>query len=303
MPCYHPLRAALVEGPQGRSISFNRRSRGKGLSLPCGRCIGCRLERSRQWAVRIMHESELHQCNCFLTLTYKNVPFDGSLNVEDCQKFLKRLRAKLDPIKVRFFLCGEYGENLSRPHYHAIIFGYDFPDKVPCKQAGDYCLYESELLNSVWGHGLAWIGEVSFESASYVANYATKKITGDKSESYYCGRRPEFLLMSRRPGIGRGWIDKFRSDVYPSDEVIVREHSTRPPRYYDNVFKAADPELHAEVSKRREAAMEKLEDLVLKSGDVVRVAPSCNIRRLVVRERVACAKLALKTRKLESANA
>ncbi|WNK13524.1 MAG: replication initiator protein [Microvirus sp.] len=292
----------LSTAPDGRrSFSARRSAAGKACSLPCGRCIGCRLERSRQWAVRIVHESKMHDENSFLTLTYspENIPKDRSLSVVHCQLFLKRLRSVLYPKKIRFFLCGEYGENLGRPHYHAIIFGYLPSDRVLIKGEGDLALWSSDSLSRIWGHGFVSIGSVSFDSAAYVANYATKKITGALAPNHYKGLRPEFLLMSRRPGIGRPWLDKFASDVYPSDQVIVRGHPTRPPRYYDQLLEASDPAALAILKAKRQAAADKLEEYVLQSGRSVFVSPSCNDRRLKVREVVAKAKFNLKKRSQE----
>lgn len=301
MPCYSPLRAVLVSGPEGNRLAFNLKDGGKAISLPCGRCIGCRLERARQWAVRIMHESKMHTENSFLTLTYKPecLPENGTLVVQDCQLFLKRLRKKLSPLKIRFFLCGEYGERFTRPHYHCIMFGYSFPDKIKYSERNGMMLYESEELNDTWGLGDCRIGDVTFESAAYVSNYATKKITGPKSAEHYQGRKPEFLVMSRRPGIGNSWYQKFSTDVYPSDEVIVRGQTTRPPRYYDQILEKNNPVLLETLKAKRQKMADELEAFTLKGGHVVHVAPSNNARRLAVRELVASAKFAQKTRNLE----
>lgn len=321
MPCYSPLRACLVEGPQGRRLEFGSKASGKALSLPCGRCIGCRLERSRQWAVRIMHEAKMHEVSCFLTLTYdpEHLPKDGSLSVDECQRFLKRLRARIAPTRVRFFLCGEYGEvcelcgegrkvclcprpvfGLGRPHYHAILFGYDFPDRVLVPGARKHPIFSSSLLSETWGNGFASIGSVSFDSAAYVANYATKKVTGEKAQDHYRGRRPEFLLMSRRPGIGRTFVERYVSDVYPSDTVVVKGVVSRPPRYYQKVALQLCWQSTADLLARREAEAERLEEYVLKSGDRVFVAPGRNARRLAVRKLVAEAKAQLKSRSMET---
>lgn len=305
MACYSPLRAVLQDGPNGRRISFKMRAAGTGLSLPCGRCIGCRLERARQWAVRLMHEAKMHEESCFITLTYapEHLPEGGTLSVEHCQLFLKRLRARLAPKRIRFFLCGEYGEKLERPHYHAILFGHDFEDKILLESSGEHREYTSPLLAETWGKGGVHLGSVSFESACYVANYATKKITGKKAAEHYAGRKPEFVLMSRggrkAGGIGRSFIEKFKSDVYPSDEVIVRGMPARPPRYYDQVVEAGSPGSLEGVKAKRVREAEKLETMVLRSGARIEVAPSANLRRLKVREKVAQAKAALKIRKLE----
>ncbi len=279
---------------------FSSSAKGKGISVPCGRCIGCRLERARQWAVRLMHESSMHDECCFITLTYSPefYPETGSLCVESCQLFLKRLRQRVLPARIRFFLCGEYGDEFGRAHYHAIIFGYGFPDKMSIGCKKDYEEFRSDLLDKTWGLGFCSIGSVTFDSACYVAKYAVKKVYGKKAAAHYEGRRPEFLLMSRRPGIGRSWIDKFESDVYPSDEVIVNGRQCRPPRFYDEVFKKRNPVVMEAILAKRELAGEKLEGYVM-AGKEYFVRPVDNPLRLAVRERVAEAKLSLKSRNLE----
>lgn len=247
----------------------------------------------------------MHDENSFITLTYdpEHLPKNASLHLQDTQRFLKRLRKHLQPKKIRFFLCGEYGEKLYRPHYHAIIFGYAFPDKLPLSTMSsaphDVQRYTSVELTALWGLGKTEVGNVSFDSAAYVANYATKKITGPASDAHYKGRKPEFLVMSRKPGIARAWYDQFSSDVYPSDEVVVRGKQTRPPRYYDQILEKDNPVLLEKIKKVREQKAEILEDMVLKSGHVVHVAPGRNARRLAVRETVARAKQAIKNRNLE----
>lgn len=217
------------------------------ISIPCGRCTGCKLERSRQWAVRCMHEASLHQENCFITLTYSNdhLPVDYSVHPRDLQLFFKRLRKQLFPTKIRFFACGEYGETNLRPHYHALIFGHSPQDKTLYETTprGDR-LYLSKSLQKSWPFGLVMVGALTFESAAYTARYAMKKQTGPQAETYYlrqhplhgfiCRVRPEFLNMSRRPGIGAEWINKYRPEVFPSDSVLVRERLVKPPRYYLN---------------------------------------------------------------------
>lgn len=308
MPCYSPLRAILVGAEGRRRLSFSRAAIGKGLHLPCGRCIGCRLERARQWAVRIMHESKMHEENCFVTLTYdkENLPEKGTLVVEDCQKFLKRLRERIAPSRIRFFLCGEYGEKLGRPHYHAIIFGFSFPDKVAIESKGEFDEFHSALLDETWGKGVCHIGSVTFDSACYVSNYATKKISGPMAQKHYLGRKPEFVLMSRggrkAGGIGRSWIEKFHSDVYPSDEVVVKGHPCKPPRYYDKFLEARAPDIAERIKARRDEASQEVEEFQRKVNGVPTkflIAPGHNGWRLKVREQVATAKAALKKRRYE----
>lgn len=224
----------------------------RSLQLACGQCVGCRLERSRQWAVRCMHEAQLSKANCFATLTYRPecVPPGGSLRYRDFQLFMKRLR-KAAGKRVRFYMCGEYGEQFARPHFHACLFGYDFPDKLYWgKSPGGAALYRSALLERLWPHGFSSVGAVTFESAAYVARYVMKKITGQMAEDHYrvvdeetgevFARVPEFNRMSLRPGIGADWLDRFRSDVFPHGAVVVNGRECRPPRYYDKKFREFD---------------------------------------------------------------
>lgn len=256
MPCYKPLRGYRVgDGP----VVFSFVRNADILDLPCGRCIGCRLERSRQWGVRIMHEAKQHDQNCFLTLTFddEHLPSDGSLRKEDVQNFMKRVRKRFEPERIRYYACGEYGEKLDRPHYHACMFNLDFKDKVLFKAEDRNDLFVSATLSSLWPFGFHSIGELTFESACYVARYCVKKVTGTKAVEHYCNKEtgevlePEFALMSLKPGIGQGHIEEFLDDVYPSDECIVRGHPTKPPRYYDKFFADVDPEGFEEVKERR----------------------------------------------------
>jgi len=271
MTCYHPLKAFRspnLSAAGKLSISF---SPTKGytdlpITLPCGQCIGCRLERSRQWAVRCMHEAQLHDENAFLTLTYSEdcLPKSGSIEKSAMQKFIKRYRKSISPGKIRYVLCGEYGDQTRRPHYHALIFGHDFSaDRIVHSKASDGSyLYTSELLSKLWPYGHALIGSVTFESAAYVARYCLKKITGKAAISAYevldpqtgeiISLTPEFFQMSLKPAIGSEWLKKFKSDVYPSDEIIVRGHKTRPPRAYDKIL--TDEEVSPIKKKRLQMA-------------------------------------------------
>ena len=145
--------------------------------------------------------------NCFVTLTYndEHLPANGSLNKRDITLFLKRLRKRYGK-GIRYYQCGEYGELLSRPHHHAILFNHDFEDKQLWSVRGGVRLYRSASLEQLWPYGYSTIGDVTFESAAYVARYVVKKITGEREGEHYRGKMPEFATMSRRPGIGRGWL-------------------------------------------------------------------------------------------------
>lgn len=307
MTCYHPLDAWVhgktEKGAKLLSFSYHpRRSNGitPDLKIPCGQCIGCRLERSRQWAIRCMHEASLHENNCFITLTFSPEYLskrsnEWSLDVRDFQLFMKRLREKFVPKNpypsdhpeyevfrarygIRFYHCGEYGEMcsncalsvfnctcginvspvLGRPHYHACLFNFDFPDKTLWRVVNGQPLYISKILQELWPFGFSTIGTVTFESAAYVARYILKKINGDLAEQHYyrfdTGEvlKPEYTTMSRNPGIASAWLDKYIDDVYPHDFVIVNGKKCRPPRYYDGRLKTERPFTFDDVKFERE---------------------------------------------------
>lgn len=285
MPCYHPLTAYYSKeiGKSGkRGITFNRAASfsGNALRVPCGQCVGCRLERSRQWAMRCLHEKRLHKDNCFVTLTYDNehLPVGGTLVKRDLQLFMKRLRNELGN-GVRFYACGEYGDLNRRPHYHVLLFNVAFPDKLLWKQSkrGEP-LYTSRTLGDMWPFGFHSIGDITFESAAYVARYVMKKVTGKLAASHYDvvdgdgvvhARIPEFTVMSRGGragggGIGIGWYEKYGAETYTHDSVVVRGRLVRPPRFYDGKFELVDPVRMSEIKKdrKRKAALQYKENLI-----------------------------------------
>lgn len=263
MPCYSPL---LAYRCANGDVVFQERSfhdTVAELSLPCGQCIGCRLERSRQWAMRCMHEASLHESNAFVTLTYddEHLPRRGMLDYPEFQRFLKRLRKYFAPAKVRFYMCGEYGPLNWRPHYHALLFGVDFDDKLYLQtlESGGK-IYSSELLQRLWPFGFSSVGAVTFESAAYVARYCVQKVTGHAAKYHYARTDvdgdyqlpPEFNKMSLKPGVGAGFLSKWKGDIYPRDYVIVNGMEVRPPKYYDKMFKRSDPDAFEEMQFRRE---------------------------------------------------
>lgn len=283
MVCYSPLQGwfSIERTKNGkRAIVFNSRDglRDRPVSVPCGQCIGCRLERSRQWAVRCVHEAQCHTDNCFITLTYndEHLPYDRSLNLRHFQLFMKRLRKRFGS-GVRFFHCGEYGENFGRPHYHACLFNIFVPDRVLWSVRQNIPLYTSEILSSLWPFGFVTIGDVSFESAAYVARYCVKKVIGKDAPDHYIyvdeitgqihDRQPEYVTMSRRPGIGRPWLDKFSSDVYPSDECVVNGVACRPPKFYDRVYEFSPSDFlqlkGSRVRRAKEHACDNTQDRLI----------------------------------------
>lgn len=231
--------------------------------LPCGQCIGCLLERSRQWAVRMMHEVKSGDDSAFLTLTYspKNLPPDGSLVVRDVQLFMKRLRKRRPP-GVRFYACGEYGDGAGRPHYHVVLFNTNFPDRRFLKKSGSgESLFFSRELSDIWPVGNSAIGAVTFESCAYVARYCTKVVRGDAGAMYYAGAgiAREFSLQSN--GIGEEWMRRFRGEFYQHDSCILNGKEVSLPRYYDLKFAAIDEQHLIRLKARRRArALKRAED-------------------------------------------
>lgn len=246
MACVCPI-YAYPAAPPARGVVFSASKSYQGaraFPLRCGKCIGCRISRSREWALRCVHEASLHDDNCFLTLTYNdaNFPLDGGVHVRPVQLFLKRLR-KATGRGLRFFACGEYGEKTLRPHHHMLAFGYRPEDLEAISQnhQGDI-LYRSDALERAWQLGNVIVGDVNYQSAAYVARYSLKKIGGDEAEEHYLRAHPhtgelhqvppEFVHMSNRPGIGRGWFDQFGSDAFPSDYLVFEGHKVGVPSYY-----------------------------------------------------------------------
>jgi len=275
MPCYKPIQA--YHAPHG-GVTFKKAdSFGTIINLPCGQCIGCRLDKSREWAIRCVHEAQLYEPtkenpdangNCFITLTYapEHLPHDGSLDVKHWQKFMKRLRKKYPDEPIRYYHCGEYGEKLKRPHYHACLFNHDFEDKEILSQREGTILYQSDILNKLWGMGFCSIGTVTFESAAYVARYIMKKINGQMAADHYesidqvtgeiINLKPEYTTMSRKPGLGRAWYEQFSGDVFPDDFVILKGRKLRTPRYYLTQLKNEDPETYEKIMDKRKKHFE-----------------------------------------------
>lgn len=234
------------------------------VQVPCGQCLGCRIRKSRDWALRSMHESQMHETSCFITLTYdaEHLPEDRGVDAKEWKRFADRLRLRMGPF--RFMHCGEYGawENDLRPHYHACLYGVDFAaDRIPWKKSGKNMLYVSPTLGELWPYGFSSIGDVTFDSAAYVAGYVTKKITGKGEDEANMRLDPEtgevwrvnppYMTSSRRPGLGKKWFEKFWRDVYPDDFVVAKGFKFRPPRYYDELYRTMDKESMKEIEKKR----------------------------------------------------
>lgn len=273
MPCVHPITAwrntySNLSTRKRAAPVFKypalKAAQGlvKEMKLPCGKCIECRIDYSRQWAMRGACELQSVQDRAaFLTLTYdnKSLPPSGSLVKEDYQKFLKRLRRR--GFEFTYMLCGEYGDKLSRPHYHAIIFGEDFRKNsclAPVAQSPEMPLYNNPILTDTWGKGHVVFGDVSFASIQYVAGYITKKINGEMAKDHYQGRLPEFMRMSLKTPIGARWFDRFYSDVYPRDEFVYDGKPMRPPKYFQRRYAKQFPDKALDLSVKRENVAESM---------------------------------------------
>lgn len=240
-----------------------------------------------------MHEAQLHERKCFVTLTYDDKHLAGpSLDYRDFQLFMKRVRKACD--RVRYFMCGEYGERNFRPHFHACLFGTDFSDRqYHCRSSSGATIYKSPLLSSLWPHGFSSIGELTFESAAYVARYVMKKRTGPMAQEAYkrvsldTGEivevEPEFCGMSLKPGIGAEWFERYGSEVFPHDRVIVRGRVAKPPKYYLTLLERQDPEARERVRLERRKALVPGENTPgrLAAREAVEVAKCRSLRRSI----------------------
>lgn len=253
----------LFDGVRGLTKDPKKALSSRTLTVPCGKCIGCRLARAREWSLRCMHEASMYDASSFVTLTYDDahLPVDFGLHYRDFQLFMHRLRKRLAGAG-RFLMCGEYGEQFGRPHFHAILFGCDWPDKKLIRVKPDR-LYSSELLSSLWPHGFASSGDVTVQSAGYVARYATKKVTGDGAAAAYEWVSPDgevfqreapFLHSSLKPGIGYEWFQRYHSDAFPCDFLVYDGKKFPVPRYYTKLYEALDPEATERVLRQRRRA-------------------------------------------------
>lgn len=285
MPCYVPMVAGPIPGRTqsgktrykflGKAVTYYHKHGQpptKAILCPCRQCIGCKLERSRMWATRIMYELKYHPAACFLTLTYspEHEPIDRSLNPSHLQTFIKDLRRRCDyhgKGKIRYYACGEYGDQTERPHYHLAIFGpysgdstYDqgTPGRVQEEHArSGAAQFTHPDFAATWPYGIHRFSELSFESAAYVARYILKKVTGVFAPPIYGSRIPEFQRQSQ--GLGRDHFTQWTTDIYPSDHVVLPGRGAfMPPPYYDRLLEKADPALYSKVKASREAAKEAL---------------------------------------------
>lgn len=298
MTCYSPVpvwrsKTPNASGKHSLVFSEHQGIDGTRMEIPCRHCVGCRLDRAAEWQGRLMHEAKTHPLNSFITLTYSNehLPRDGSLVKKHFQDFMKRLR-KNTGVKLRYFVCGEYGEESFRPHYHAIIFGYDWPDKTKyaTNRRGDV-RFKSKKLEAQWGLGACEIGSVTPDSCGYVARYVMKKITGTMAESHYervnktTGELyqllPEYINMSTKPAIGRNFYEKYSDEINTQDSILIKGQKRKVPRYYDKLLEREDPFLLEELKYiRAEQAHERRFDNTAERLEVRRQVKESQISTL-----------------------
>ena len=290
MSCYHPLIGIPVKGEttvNGKQKYWIRKREDSAdfqkeldlnehILIPCGHCIGCRLDYSRSWADRMMLELETAKKGLFITLTYNNenahwsqfdeygYPVYATLDKRDCQLFMKRLRKRFSDLSIRFYLAGEYGENTFRPHYHAILFGIGLCDIPDLEQHGVNELgqkyFISNMLSEIWSCGFVLVSDVSWKTCAYVARYVTKKMSGPFSIDYAVRNViPEFSLMSRKPGIGRQYLED-HPDCLDYQEINLSAPDgalkIRIPKYYLRQLEKVDKERYKSIMKIRKDAAE-----------------------------------------------
>lgn len=306
MPCYSPISAIIDDFGESKKLHFFKKysvryitddTKDHLIRVKCGQCLGCKIDKSREWALRCQHEiqteAESGRGSCFITLTYNddNLPHKrcprnnscvhwkekrckgvtGTLCKRDFQLFMKRLRKKLISTRItkkdlpygsriRYFHCGEYGDLLNRPHHHAILFGIDLTGMEHLKTERGNHYWTHKYLNEEWPYGYHIIGDANFQSSAYVARYLLKKITGEKAPDWYQGKIPEYNSMSRKDGIGRAFLEKYgTTDIYNNDICVVNDWTfVKPPKYYDSIYDLAYPEKMSIIKdKRKELMLDK----------------------------------------------
>ena len=257
--------------------------------IPCGKCLQCRVNDSREWAQRATAEATLYEHNWFVTLTYDNEhlpqPYwtidrrDGEYRLcsplvyDDFELFKKRLleyfRDKYDHTGIRFLMCGEYGPKNGRPHYHTILFNCPLDDVKVISNVDlngkKYTYCHSDILEQKWQKGFITIGNVNWDTTAYVARYVLKKFAAPQEREYLAlcqelGCKPlpaEMRKASLRPGLGRPYYELHKDEIYKYDKVVLPDgHLTKPCSYFDRLFDLEDSELLDELKKMRKKRAE-----------------------------------------------
>lgn len=237
MVCFHPVYVANV-GEVG-----------------CGKCRACRIMKTREWTVRLLHEYSSWEKGTFVTLTYSPENLPGGLVKRDLQLFFKRLRRDLEPAKIKYFACGEYGEKYNRPHYHAIIFGVGPKDPI---------------IKDNWEHGFVASGTLTAESCAYVSGYIQKKLGGLAGKLAYGDREPPFSLMSK--GLGLKWMEENEKYLVSKVGLTLKGKEVSLPRYYRKKLgdKLSEDRLINLAAGRMAEEHEKLEAMGIDVSDPVK---------------------------------
>ena len=312
MPCFHPLPAIRKRGENTFRIGhegdifepytdYNTGEIVEPIKIPCGKCVGCRLDYSRTWADRCVLEGKSFEHNWFVTLTYDDdfletkkrslITPKGTLTLypKDLQDFLKRLRVEWfrrhNHEGIRFYACGEYGSQTFRPHYHILLYNLPLYDLKPffINKQGDQ-IYLSDELSEIWGLGHVSVGEFNWQTAAYTARYVMKKQKGKGAAEYYenAGIIPEFVRMSRRPGIAREYYEQHKDDIYcdlspenaehitlcQSSIILPNGREVSAPKYFDRLFEGEDPVFMAFLKEQRRKLAELRMEKILEQSDL-----------------------------------
>lgn len=259
MTCYHP--SSVIIGR--KSLARPGFHVGDRVTVPCGHCLGCRTDQARGWAVRLVHEGFMSSPAWFVTLTYRpeKIPDNGSLFPRDFTLFAKKWRSSHPGDRFSYYVSGEYGDLNDRPHYHAVLFGPEFLDKEKLLDRHGAPVYASQTLEKEWGNGLVEFTGLTYAAARYCASYVRKKVRQRDDPDHYLRVNPltgelvsierEYARMSRNPAIGRRWIEKYWTDAYPRDFVVMDGRPLKPPRYYDKWMEAYQPAVMMGVKEQR----------------------------------------------------
>lgn len=244
MRCIRPIKAWInISGDIVYTKSINLKAQ-TSLEFECRKCLPCRLNGAREKAIRAVHEAKMHEGNIFLTLTYNDESLASErLIYEDFQLFMKKLRNTTSET-ISYMVTGEYGDENKRPHWHAIIFNYWPDDAKSHRETKDlkHQVWTSETINQCWDKGYNEFGQVTIESAGYVARYAAKKLVhgNDQDHDYH----PLHKTSSRR-AIGRSWIEQYHNHTFQNGYVnLPNGQQTKIPRYYVDWAKKHHPELY-----------------------------------------------------------